>query len=241
MEFKICKKCGLQKEIENFRIQRNKNYVRYCSWCKDCEKEYNANYNKTSKKRKDYCKKYGKNYRKKHHKELKEKQHKYYLENIDKIKEKYYKNNAIEPYWKKEWYKAYRKSPEFKIKKNLLLRNKMQIDKIYAYKMNTRKLISRAFYDKTFKKYDELEKIVGCSYDIFLKHLYNSFYINYGYEYKKSMNIKVNIDHIIPLNEAKTIEEINKLNNYTNLQLLTEKDNQLKGIKRDYKLLGKEE
>ena len=238
MEFKICKKCGQEKLTERFRIQRYKNYTRYCSWCKECEKEYNTNYNKTSKKRKDYCKKYGEKYRKEHQQELKEKNHKYYLKNIDKIKEKYYKDNAIKPYWKKEWYKAYRRSPEYREKRNKILKNKMKNDKIYCYKIITRKLISRAFYDETFKKYEELQQIVGCSFNNFIEHLYNSFYNNYGIKYNK--DIKVNIDHIIPLNEAKTIEEIKKLNHYTNLQLLKEKDNQLKGIKTNYKLLGKE-
>ena len=240
MKIKKCRKCGLEKTLDNYRKQKYKDTFRYCSWCKECEKEYNIHYNKTNKKRIEYMKNYHKKYNEEHKEEEKERHHKYYIENIDKIKEKYYKNNLIEPYWKKDWYKAYRRSPEYKESRNKYLKDRMKKDNVFEYKIKIRKFLYRAFYDKTFKKYDELEKIVGCSYDDFLKHLYNSFYINYGYEYKKNMNIKVNIDHILPLNKANTIDEIKKLNHYTNLQLLTEKDNMAKGIKENYKLLGKE-
>lgn len=235
MEIKTCKKCGIEKTLDNYRKQKYKDTFRYCSWCKKCEKEYNANYNKTNKKRIEYMKKYHKKYNEEHKEQAKERRHKYYIENIDKIKEKYYKNNEVQPYWKKEWYKAYRRSLEYKESRNKYLKNRIKSDEVFRYKVKVRKFLCRAFYDKTFKKNDELKEIVGCSYNEFIKHLYNSFLNNYGIKYNE--NNKVNIDHIIPLKEAKTIEEVKKLNHYTNLQLLKEKDNQLKGSKLNYKLL----
>ena len=41
MEIKKCKKCEIEKEINEFRLRKDKNgkYYRY-SYCKDCEKKY---------------------------------------------------------------------------------------------------------------------------------------------------------------------------------------------------------
>lgn len=60
---KECKKCNLEKEINEFRVFKT---GRLCSWCKDCEKEYK--------------KVYGKKYRKEHQKELQEKAKIYWSE-----------------------------------------------------------------------------------------------------------------------------------------------------------------
>lgn len=226
----MCKKCNVEKELNQYRIQKSNGKERYCSWCRDCEKEYNSLYDKTNKKRIEYKKQYRKNYQEKNSEKLKQYFKKHYQEHKEEIKEKYIQVNLIEPYWKKEWYKEYRRSPEYKEYRQKLLKNKMKTDKVFIYKMKTRKLISRAFYDVTFKKYDELKEIVGCSYNKLLYHLFDTFYNNYNIQYC-DYDGKVNIDHIIPLNEAKTIEDVKKLNHYTNLQLLKEKDNQLKGTK----------
>ena len=50
-------------------------------------------------------------------------------------------------------------------------------------------------------------------------------------------NLKnVHIDHIIPMSTAKSEEEVIKLNQYTNLQLLKAEDNLEKSDKLNWKL-----
>ena len=61
METKICNKCKIEKNIDEFRLKKDKNgkYYRY-SYCKKCEKEY-ANTNIAKNRKKEVDKKYRKN------------------------------------------------------------------------------------------------------------------------------------------------------------------------------------
>lgn len=47
----------------------------------------------------------------------------------------------------------------------------------------------------------------------------------------------VAIDHIIPLNEANSIDDLYNMSNYKNLQLLLYKDNNKKGTKLNWKII----
>lgn len=67
--------------------------------------------------------------------------------------------------------------------------------------------------------------MLGCSYEELITHLESKFIIgmnwrNYG---------EWHIDHIIPISSGKTIEEIESLSKYTNLQPLWAEDNIRKG------------
>lgn len=71
--------------------------------------------------------------------------------------------------------------------------------------------------------------------DYLYEYLLKTFKNNYGYDYDKKE--KVHIDHIVPLVNAKTEQQIIELCHYTNLQLLKEKDNLEKNAKLDWELL----
>ena len=61
MEKKLCKKCGIEKGIDNFRIKNvnGKNYL--YSYCKECERKINKEYIENHKKqRKEYMDEYRK-------------------------------------------------------------------------------------------------------------------------------------------------------------------------------------
>ena len=49
MEKKICVKCNIEKEINEFQLQKFKKYSRYCSWCKECNKIYQKGYREKNK------------------------------------------------------------------------------------------------------------------------------------------------------------------------------------------------
>lgn len=234
METKICKKCGIEKELNQYRIQKSNGKERYCSWCRTCEKEYLVNYNKTNKKRIKYKQEYSKKYQEEHKEELKSKRNKYYQKNKDRIKEKYIQDNAKEPYWKKQWYKEYRRSPEYKEYRKNYIANRIKNDKEFALKLRLRKLICRSFRENNFNKNKKTLEIIGCDFDYFHNYLLQTFKENYGYEWNGIE--PVHIDHKKPLATAKTEEDIIKLCHYTNLQLLKEKDNLRKNDKLNFKI-----
>lgn len=227
MTTKICKKCFKEKNIDNYR----KSGKYYRSECKECEKIYNRTH------RSEYQKKYSKMYRERNQEKIKEYMKKYRKEHKENIKEKnkLYKikhKNEISEYMKK-----YRKDNKSKIneKKKMYEKEHYKI-KENKLKVNIRNLLSKCFLKKGYKKNTKSEKILGCNYAMFTEHLLNTFKKNYGYEWDGIE--KVHIDHIIPLATAKTEEEIIKLCNYKNLQLLKAKDNIIKKDKLNWSLAG---
>ena len=74
---KICKKCGIEKDINEFYINTSK--------CKKCRIEYQ---NELSLNKKDYIKEYKKEHRLKNIEKLTEKSKNYYKDNKDYIKQK---------------------------------------------------------------------------------------------------------------------------------------------------------
>ena len=225
METKICKKCGIEKEIENFAKYKkyNKEYIR--GICRKCTNEHIKEYRNSKKD------------------VLKEKRKKYYKENpqiFKKYKERYKSR-------KKEWEKKYREKNKEKIKatireynqkhkniRNIKEKEKRKKDKIYRLKINIRLMINSAFKRKGEYKTKSTENILGCDINFFTKYLLQTFKNNYGYKWDGTE--KVHIDHIIPLVTANSEEEIIKLCHYTNLQLLKAEDNLKKGNKLNWRL-----
>ena len=67
----------------------------------------------------------------------------------------------------------------------------------------------------------KLKEILGCSKEDLIRHIESKFVEGMSWD-----NMRLwHIDHIIPLASAKTIEDIYKLNHYTNLQPLWAEDN----------------
>ena len=241
MEFKKCRLCNEEKEINQFR--KSGKYIR--KECKTCENKATIERNKKNKKhilekqkkwrdnnpeklqkyreknydkikRKEYNKKYyeeNKEYYKKHHKD-------YFNKNKDKIKENYkkWKNNNIEKV------REYQRKDALKRKQDPLKKLELQL----------RNMINTSFKRKGQVKSKKLELICGLNSKELVNYLLNTFKENYGYEWNNTE--KVHIDHIIPLKTAKTIEDVYRLCYYSNLQLLKPKDNFEKGAKENWVL-----
>ena len=106
-------------------------------------------------------------------------------------------------------------------------RNKRHTDPIYRFRTSSRGLIRQYTKGKGYKGDKTIYEILGCDFDFFLNYIQSKFeegmtLENYG---------EWNIDHIIPISSAKTDEDLEKLNHYTNLQPLWAKDNFKKGRK----------
>lgn len=224
METKICIECNKEKSIDDFKktFHKNRNYLYVHNICKECYKIHKKKWNKNYQiKHKDEIKAYmeankdkHKNYCKIWHKNNIEKEKEYRKinkEHLDEQRKEWRKNNIEKS---REWHKNYKR----KVRENELTYAKDRI----------RNMISHSFRRKGYTKSSMTYKILGANYEIVWEHLKKTWFKNYGKEYNDE---PFEIDHIIPLATANTKDEIIKLCNYTNLQMLTPEDNLSKGCK----------
>lgn len=256
MDTKICKLCGIEKNISDYRKtlckKNGRTYIR--GQCKDCENKVNSYRNKQSylenkekilkrnreyyqkNKNNDELKNKRKEYERKYREENKEiisyKRKKYYNENIEKereYKKKYY-------YTHQEQRREQDKKYYLKNKKKILekQREKRKNDNKYKIKKQTRKMLWDSFKRNGHAKKEKSEAILGCDLDFFYNYLLETFENNYGYEWDKIE--PVHIDHIMPLATATTEDETFLLCHYSNLQLLKAKDNLEKSNKINWNI-----
>lgn len=218
MKTKICKKCGIEKNINEFRFRKDKN--NFYSQCRECERIRQRKYYNLNKE-------YYQEYAKQHIKEQK----KYRYQHKEKIKEynKYYYNKHKDKL--KEKHNNYNKQNRKKINKYNKERKK---DKLIYFKDRIRIGIYKSFKRKGKIKSKKTEKILGIQIENFYNYLLQTYKDNYGYEWDGKEH--VHIDHIIPLAIANTEEEIIQLCHYTNLQLLKAKDNLEKSNKINWEV-----
>lgn len=95
-----------------------------------------------------------------------------------------------------------------------------------------RTAIAESFNRMGYSKPTVASELTGLSSDELTDHLLETFRNNYGREWDGIE--AVHIDHIVPLATAESIDDVKRLCHYTNLQLLTAKDNQRKHDKLDY-------
>ena len=107
--------------------------------------------------------------------------------------------------------------------------SKMENDNLYKAKQQYRGVINNAFRKKRFTKDSNTTVLIGCSYDELHIHLKKTFTDRYNIKWNDEYMSKIHVDHIIPCSSAKSVEELKKLQHYTNLQLLWDVDNMKKG------------
>lgn len=143
----------------------------------------------------------------------------HYLRNKEKYKEKnrlyYLKNKKRDKIKKQQYNKEYIK-----------LRKKN--DPVFRAIYNIRNRLKKFFKSKGFKKRTKTINMIGCSLIELKCYLLSKFVVGMTWDnYGKIWHI----DHIIPLSSSNTLEEIEKLSHYTNLQPLFAEDNSKKGAK----------
>ena len=211
---KKCNICDSVKEITEFY----KNQTR----CKTCTKQYALD-------NKEKIKEYKKNYRLENIDSLNEIDRKYYKDNKELIREKqkiYYTDNKEVV---REIQKEYRENnrEELTLKNREYSKkyyNKNKEDILFRLIKNSRCMIGNSLRGNGYLKESKTETILGCSFVEFKLYLESKLepwmnWDNYGL-FNGELNYGWDIDHIIPLNSAKTEEDIIKLNHYTNLQPL---------------------
>jgi hypothetical protein len=119
-------------------------------------------------------------------------------------------------------------------KKNYML-NRRRVDPAFKLKTNLSRAFNRILKKRSNNRRDRTLTILGCSSEFFKKYLESKFedwmtWDNYG-KFNNQINTGWDLDHIIPISSAKTIEEIEMLSHYSNFQPLCSYKNRL--IKRN--------
>lgn len=102
--------------------------------------------------------------------------------------------------------------------------HKIKTDELFKLKHLIKKSIKNSFKRTNHNKTSPSIEILGCSFYDFKNYVENKFepwmnWNNYGL-YNGTPNYGWDIDHIIPLKESNTVEDVIKLNHYSNLQPL---------------------
>jgi hypothetical protein len=202
---KTCSKCEEEKELDGFskdKYQKDGLYKR----CKSCVKiQDKERYIKIAEKSRKQATIYNTNHKEEravYQKEYNEKNSK-----IMKVKRREYKQQNSE---------------RLKIYKNNYEKNRRKTDPLYSFASRTRNNISSAFIRRSVKKNSTTHKILGCSFEDFQIYLEKNLY-----EFKIS-DKDIQIDHIVPISQAETEDEVVLLNHYTNFQLLPSVYNNIK-------------
>lgn len=136
----------------------------------------------------------------------------------------------------KERTKKYRSSEQGKKKRREQQRQRLKRDPIYKAKRLLRKRLWE--YKNRFGTFS-MSKSIGCSWDEFKEHVESLFYTHPVSGLKMSWENYGKggweIDHVIPLCSASTLDDLLKLSHYTNLRPLWREDNVAKSIE-DLKL-----
>ena len=220
------------------------------------QKEYQKNYYEENKERlnsnnreyyhlnKENNKEKRKKYSEENSESNKEKCKKWYYDNKERVKEYYEENKEKRKESKKRWrlknkeklkndYNEWRLKNKDNINKNYkeYIKARQEIDPVFKLNLIIRKLISCSFKRVGYKKNSRSEKILGCSFEEFKIHIESKFeewmtFDNHG-KYNGEYGFGWDIDHIVELKNAETLEDVIKLNHYSNLRPLDSKINRV--------------
>ena len=212
----ICSQC-------NKEFTPTHNVQKYCSqkcakiYLKEYRKNYHRIYNltdkgKTSKKigstkyeKKDSTKKLKKEYRQ-----------------TQKFKDSKKKHKKTNKYYLT--LKKYQQSPQYKEYISAYVKNRSAVDPLFKLQMVIRARFNVFLKAKNMRRTNKTFVMVGCTPEFLKKHLEKQFHrhpdTHQPMNWKNHTVHGWHIDHIIPLDSAKTSEDVEKLMHYTNLQPL---------------------
>jgi hypothetical protein len=191
---KKCKTCDnliLECEVKSLA------HAKYCSYCK-YEKTLAAN-RRYREKNAEKCSDLKKAWYRKNRLRVAEKNSEYARANRDRVVER-----------KRQWYEQNKDSVKGRVAENH--RKKMASDDFYRSRHTLRGVVSGAFTRKGYTKRSKAYDLLGCSYEEFMAM--NGLDPNVG------IPDGHHIDHIVPCSMARNIEELEKLQHYSNLRIV---------------------
>jgi hypothetical protein len=226
---KKCKVCNVEKSYNDF-YKRKQGDDKYRNECKECKFKYTKKYKEENKE--VISERRRNRYERNKEKELRQRKE-YVIKNKEKVAEiskiYYEKNKDVILKKSKE---NYNKNKKQRIAKGAeYSKKRKKVDPVYKFKVNLRDTIRASFKrsKNNFSKSVSTEKIIGCKMSEFVKYIESKFRDGMTWENRGLKGW--HLDHVIPLCTAKTIEDVIKLNHYTNFQPLWAEDNLKKGSK----------
>jgi len=217
---KICSKCKISKNTEDFNKDKSKYDGVYPS-CKDCRSKCKPLIKEKSFKICSTCsieKTTVDNFKSKY-------SHNCY--ECAEISNKTFKNNNL--IYRRKYYQE---NKDVINKKNYIRKkNKKETDLNFKLRENISNLIKEQIKRGTGKSKNSKTKfILGCDIEFFKKHIESQFlywmsWENYGNCVTNEYNCTWHLDHIIPLSWAKNDTEVYLLNHWSNFQPLCSKIN----------------
>ena len=245
METRVCKYCGEEKPLTTeYFSWANKAEGKLQTMCKECFRQYmherwlkikeedgerlqrvKDSKEKYAETRMDRIRECHRRYRENHLEEERERCR-------VKALRQYYEHREEKLAKGKEYKKLHRE--ELAKKKREYCKEHYHNDPVYKRKTRMRNMINSSFY--RFDEYTPIKDVeyVGMMPKELRDYLLGTFQNIYGYEWDGVE--KVNIDHITPLAQASTIDEVNRLCHYSNLRLVRERDNIAKGRSTEYQI-----
>lgn len=220
---KTCSKCNVLKEYSEFG-KSSQVKCGYKSACKDCLRVDNRNYYINNREKESQRKK--KQYKRDSDKIIAQ-QLEYYNKNKDYRSQWVKDKRKAKPEVFKEYGRKYRSDNRESVNSYHLNRRKTDI--LYKLKCVLRNRLLEALKYKTWNKNTNFSKYIGCTLEELKLYLENQFQPSMTWENHSKTGW--HIDHIVPLDSAKTEEELYKLCHYTNLQPLWAIDNLRKSNK----------
>jgi hypothetical protein len=107
-------------------------------------------------------------------------------------------------------------------------KERLATDPVYKAKRQAQLSIWKAFNNNGQISSDKIKYWVGCTAEELTTHLKNTWEREYATKWNGQ---PYNVDHIVPLITATTVDDVKKLNHYTNLRLITPEDNFAKGLR----------
>ena len=249
---KICRVCGEEQPLDEFPIRTDSGKRR--NECRQCKIAYLKKY-RSIPENKNRIAQLNKSYREAHKEELTEYWKNYQRAHLDKFRQynkkhrdnmtpeqkertnaasrRYVERHKNEPEFierRRAWHRESSKRRRKKI--TAYAENRKRRDPVFKLKTQIRNDIRMSFNRRGFRKSERTEVIVGCTLTELYEHLCMTYKARYGKEYDgKEL---VHIDHIIPLANARTEDEVKELCRWDNLQLLTAEDNLIKNANEKF-------
>lgn len=220
---KLCKKCNIEKELDCFYKKKdNKDGLE--NRCKECNSKRHKNNYKLNKSE---ISERNKKWKEDNRIYLLEQNKDYYIKNKETIsikKSEYRKANIAKSKIKSKEY--YNKNKD---KINERKRNKRIENPLDQFKSNIKSSIRRSFNENGFTKNSKTFTILGITFAEFKVYIESKF--KEGMSWDNHGVYGWHLDHITPISYAKTIEDVVRLNHYTNFQPLWSFENLSKGNK----------
>lgn len=126
-----------------------------------------------------------------------------------------------------EWHSLHRKANRdvCNARSTAWIKRTANIDPLFRLKLNVRALIGVKIRQMGYTKRSSTTQILGCDWEFFKSHIERQFLRGMTWDNRSDWHL----DHIRPMSEASSEEEVLALNHFTNLRPIWAKDNLRKG------------